>query len=375
MKTESCCWRGRLRGLRWSKGCKKVSGTFRLAAALLTAALLLLRSEVAGEGVREGIALSAETVIPSLFPFMVLCGMLSGGGLRIPFLTRILGLPEEAAGAVLLGLTGGYPAGARAVSDLTRRGKILPEAGETALCTGYLAGPAFMAGMGRYLFGNGKIGLILWLCQLLAALLTGAFCGWIFSRFGGVSAPCSDAENGRPPEPFSVRFVESVLSGVKGMGTVCGFVVVFAVIRRYFCLFPAGKMLVPFLEVSVGCIQAKGMAFLPAVLTVCMSCSLGGVSVWMQNFCFLRGSGVGMRRFFISRMVHLPLSCALTAAAVQLLHLSGWVREEAALAVFAPGTVFRPAEGNSLASVFLIISCMILLIGERKVCYNKSYEA
>ena len=344
--------------MNWTKG--KRAGKIILAGGCC--GLLLLMPEKAAEGVREGIRLSLETVIPALFPFMVLSGILIGG--RGKGVERLLALPGQTAGAVLLGLIGGYPAGTMAAAGLVREGRISKEAGGRILCTGFLASPAFCSGIGRYLFGSGRIGLALWGCQLLAAILTGVICGRIFP-------PCPEkisARTSAPPAPFGDRFVGSVLGGIRGMAVVCGFTVLFSAIRSYLWMIPGGRYLLPFLEVSVGCISAKGLPFWKAVATVTLCCSLGGVSVWMQNAAFLRGSGIGMREFFLSRCIHLPLSLLITFGAEKCFHLSSWV----SVSAFAAGIRVRPSEGNAAASVFLLAACTILLIGEQRLCYNKA---
>ena len=49
---------------------------FPLLAVLLVGVLLLLQPERASDAARDGLALCAGTVIPSLFPFMVVVSML-----------------------------------------------------------------------------------------------------------------------------------------------------------------------------------------------------------------------------------------------------------------------------------------------------------
>ena len=89
-----------------------------LAAALLVCmAVLLWQNETASAAVRQGLALCARSVIPSLFPFFVVVSFAVGCG----FFTvlRRLGLPVGAA-VFLMGIVGGYPVGARTVGELYR---------------------------------------------------------------------------------------------------------------------------------------------------------------------------------------------------------------------------------------------------------------
>ena len=342
-----------------------------------TGVLLLVQSEVAAEGVRKGIELCLDTVIPSLFIFMVFCDLLSGAGtdniLLRPFglLARLYRLPEVTGPALLLGVIGGYPIGARMAVSMKREGRLSGEQAGRLLTVAYGASPAFMAGVGWYVFGSGKLGLALWGCQLAACVLTGA----LMARFYSADhTPSYVTEGGRLGE----RFVGAVVSAVRGMGIICGFVVVFSVAGSYLNLLPGevGRWITAGLEVSVGCSTARGMPYWIAILCITGCCSLGGVSVWLQNACFLRGSGISMRLFFVSRLVHLPVSILLTLAADKLFGFSGWAAE----AVFSSfgSTVAGQASaasigsGNLVSSVFLVVCCLMLLPGGRKVCYNTS---
>ena len=95
-----------MRGRMWS-------GIFAAFGLLL----LILDAKTALQGAQEAVVLCTSVVIPSLFPFFVLSGMLasaaSGGGNKsLRPLERLLGVPIGAGGLFLTGLLGGYPTGA-----------------------------------------------------------------------------------------------------------------------------------------------------------------------------------------------------------------------------------------------------------------------
>jgi hypothetical protein len=149
------------------------------------------------------------------------------------------------------------------------------------------------------------------------------------------------------------------------MGVICGFVLAFSVVNTLLSAVPGGELLAALCEVSVGCSEASRYPFLPALVCVSACCSLGGVSVWMQNACFLRGSGVSMRRFFLSRAIHLPLSVLLSLLAERLFRLS----EMGSAPVFSSFSSALPsmAAGSWLSSAFLVVCCLLLLIGRQEV--------
>lgn len=336
--------------------------------------LLIVWSDRVAQGLQNGLDLCMQTVIPSLFAFMVFCELLfrsDGRVLRILFapfrlLARLYGLPGVTAPALCLGIIGGYPIGARMAAAMKREGKITAGQAEKLLCVAYGCSPSFLAGVGALVFGSAKTGLILWGCQLAAILPVGLLLG----RMGRSKETEPENERDRPPSPFSERFVDAVMSATRGMGVICGFVLAFSVINAFLEMLPGGtgRWLSAACEVSVGCSMAAGLPFLPALVMVSACCSLGGVSVWMQNACFLRGSGISMRRFMGARALHLPVSTALTLLANRLLHLS----EMGDVSVFSSFSRAVPSisAASGISCVFLVVSCLLLLIGGRGMCYN-----
>ena len=106
----------------------------RSAAALLFpvffGAALLLFPDVSAAAARDGLTLCLQTVLPSLFPFFVLSSLLvqsdvprllsrAMAGVMYP----LFGVSGAGASALILGLLGGYPVGARTVAELQEKGK------------------------------------------------------------------------------------------------------------------------------------------------------------------------------------------------------------------------------------------------------------
>ena len=75
-------------------------------AALM--ALLLLRSQVVADAVRQGLSLCAQSLLPALFPFFVAVSWAVNCGLFHTL--QSMGIPTSAA-VFFLGALGGYPLG------------------------------------------------------------------------------------------------------------------------------------------------------------------------------------------------------------------------------------------------------------------------
>ena len=148
-----------------------------LLGCLAALGVLLLCSADTARAVREGLALCAGSVIPALFPFLAVSGLLTAldagaaPGRGRMLLARVLGCGPAGAGAFLLGLVGSYPVGARTVAQLYREKRISrPEACRLLLfCNN--CGPAFILGVaGLGCFGSLRAGGLLWAVHVLAAL-------------------------------------------------------------------------------------------------------------------------------------------------------------------------------------------------------------
>ena len=80
---------------------------------------ILIAPQAASQGVRDGLTLCGQVVIPSLFPFLALSSFLVQSGLAQraghllePITKLLFRLPGAAGSAILMSLIGGYPVGA-----------------------------------------------------------------------------------------------------------------------------------------------------------------------------------------------------------------------------------------------------------------------
>ena len=155
----------------------------RLPAALLSALLLFLLCLLLtaparyAEACIQGMALWAKAVLPALFPFLILTGLLTKLGAaqkladRLSPLTEKIGLPGSAAYCLLVSLLSGYPVGSRTVADLYKGGAITREQAKrmSVLCS--TSGPMFLVGsVGGAMFGSAAAGAVLLAAHLLAVI-------------------------------------------------------------------------------------------------------------------------------------------------------------------------------------------------------------
>ena len=286
---------------------------------------LLLDAREVRQAVGEGLALCTGSVIPALFPFLCVSSLLMAlgfGELAAGPLGGLMGLYRldgSAASALLLGLVGGYPVGARTAAELVEQGSLTKEEGERLLTFCNNANPAFLINvLGVGVFGSVRVGVWLWLIHLLSALLAGLPLG---RHARGARRRTSAGERRLPVRAvrLSSALVGAVRSALTAMAGVCAFVVFCYVMALPLRRLPGlpGTVLTGLVELfsaavrlppdRTGFVLAAGLA------------GWGGVSVHCQTLAVLGDSGLSAVPYLKGKAVQGLLSAALAAA------LSGYV--------------------------------------------------
>ena len=288
-----------------------------LLGCLAALGVLLLCSADTARAVREGLALCAGSVIPALFPFLAVSGLLTAldagaaPGRGRMLLARVLGCGPAGAGAFLLGLVGSYPVGARTVAQLYREKRISrPEACRLLLfCNN--CGPAFILGVaGLGCFGSLRAGVWLWLIHVSAAVLTALLTRSTSSPEGRPLPPGRDAAGVRPPA-FAAAFVRSVRDAAGAMVQICGFVVFFLAALRLTARLTGLSH--PLLSGAVELTQ--GILALPATPTgfvwAAALLGWGGLSVHGQSAAVLSGTDLPLGPYLAAKAAQAALSALL----------------------------------------------------------------
>lgn len=160
---------------------KKAIIIFSALSALIIGILLIADSAGTADTIKRCIYVCLDSLIPSLFCFMVFSSILIKSGIGEILFTPlwyimkfILHLDRKMFCVFLLSQIGGYPVGVKLLSELKDAGKEYSKEYNTALCYCYNSGPAFVVGIvGIGLYGDVKAGLIVFL-SCLAANFTAA---------------------------------------------------------------------------------------------------------------------------------------------------------------------------------------------------------
>lgn len=307
-----------------------MKGKIAVTAALCALLEMILAPQQMIDSARYALRLCAELIIPSLFPFFVVSGLLSrlgfsarlAGRLSRPA-ARLYGISGAGATALFMGLIGGYPLGAAYIADMRRQGLISAEEGERLMGFCNNSGPAFLVGsIGAGVFGSAKLGLGLYIIHILSALITGLF----FRGSGRYKAQMPHL-----PESRGSALIDSVRQAAQSILSVCGFIVCFCVIiglmdaGGYFSLLvgrlasltglelhAARALLSGVLELGSGIGAMRGLSPSPVNLAIAAGIvGWGGVSVHFQTYAVLAESDIKGDLHLTGRLICCAVSSAL----------------------------------------------------------------
>lgn len=292
------------------------------AAAVGAIAAVLLFSNDLRQGVKVGLSLCVQTVIPSLFLFTAAALFITRSGIALSFgrlispITRFLfGLKGEKATVMLMSAVAGYPVGAKLVDSLYTEGRISHADALKMLTFCVNAGPAFIVtAVGESVLGSRNDGWRLLAAHLAATCIIAAAVRFIpdcvFSR---QDRKGSSDEKSQNSTAISDIFVTSVAEAGSTMLNVCFFVVFFAGVSGGMSAFGAkwatytGK----FLEVTNGISDCtRGQLTIVAFLL-----GFGGLSVMFQVLSAAKNCRLPFWLLLCSRLLHGALSAGIIAIA------------------------------------------------------------
>ncbi len=326
----------------------------------VAAVVLLISPEAVSEAVRVSAESCLEVVVPSLFAFTILAVYLQKSGLYrvalrpITFpLSKLLRLDEELCAVFVLSNVGGYPVGAKLLSELVAQGRLSRKNAGEMLCFCFGSGPGFMIGIaGMRIFGSAKAGLALFGICFCSSLLIAAF----------MSARCKFTLTDAPNrfELNSQTLISSVSGAARVMFTVCamitGFAAISAVLKKigvyslFSAAFGSDEILPALLEVT----RIRGISSSEHAFVFCAALlSFGGICVIMQIRAI--AADIPLKGFLISRA-----AAAVLSALIALPFAKNF--PPAAAETLANGSAVEPFSKNAVLSVCVLLMCAILLI-------------
>ena len=356
---------------------KPSAGTAISVLCFFLFVMLFRDSDIAGEHMRRGLRICSETLIPSLFPFMVISELLVNSGACEP-LTRLMkrpmallfGASGECASALLLGVICGFPVGARTAASLYSRGDITRAECEHLLSyCNYPSAPFMIFAVGEGMFGSKRIGLFLYCTVLLSGLICGALMR-PKEKKARVTRVC-DAISVKS-SAFSI-FASSVVSAAYSVISVCAFVTFFTCIVGTFSSTVAADLPAPlralifsFFELTSGCAACASIS--EPRLSVILAAAAGGwsgLSVFLQIYSLTRteGDALSLAPYVRAKAISALFCASLAAIATHffpLLTEGISTAEDAFSAAFAYPASFTSGVNIIFVPASLICFCKLL---------------
>ena len=322
-----------LRLLKW----KKLRDALLAVALLTAAAALVLAPQEAIVGAKSGLTLCFNVIVPSLFPFFVLSSLVVDLGLAAylgrameKLMRPLFRVGGSCAAAVALGFIGGYPVGARTALQLYEQGQCSKVEAERLLAFCNNSGPAFILGVvGAGVFGDSRVGLLLYLTHATASLLVGL----LFRFHGGDNRRSSLPCHAKPIQTVTIpaAFTGAVARALQSTLNICAFVVFFAVVLQLLTAYGvlgvvarllallgfqqewARRLVAGLLELSSGVSSlAGGGGVVGRVSMAAFMLGWAGLSVHCQVLSFLVDSGLSARTYLAGKLCHGLIAAGLT---------------------------------------------------------------
>lgn len=317
---------------------------------------MLISPETVTTGAANGLLLWYRRVLPVLFPFLLITGLMIRTGsismvnrILSPVLMPFLGISGNASFSVVCGFLCGFPVGAKSCSDLTCEEKISSSEGEYLLSFCNNVSPAFLSGyVASQCLGMKERAQICLLLPILAALC----CSFLFRRWysfncfphsenlfsakrpyrnftlarnphntftqtkslSKTSAPAREISlfpnSSNQPLPFAEALDESILSACDSITRIGGYMIAFSVLLAFMEKLsfqnPLWKhVLLPGMELTGG-IRMLCQADLSSdlrFLLVMAHCSFGGICALFQTKCMIRSQSWSFFRYTTEKLI------------------------------------------------------------------------
>ena len=256
--------------------------------------LLILDTKTAIAGAAEGIELCIRVLIPSLFPFFIVSIQLTNlfAGFSFPLLRpviRLLQIPKGSESLFFIGMLGGYPVGAQAISQAAKNGTLDKDDAMRMMGFCNNAGPAFLFGVISSQFPNLIYTWLIWAILILSTLFT------------AIILPGGSQKEIKLLKTKSISFAESMETSIKALSGVCGWVIIVRVIlafleRWFLWILPTTPhiALQMLFELANGSVILNSIENIGLRFMICTAgLSLGGFCVLMQTISVTGASGIG----------------------------------------------------------------------------------
>lgn len=335
---------------------------------IILVCLCLIYSKDITLGVSKGIDICLNSLIPSMYIFMILGSFINYSkidkqiGMIFNFLSvRLFKVSGEIFSIFFISAIGGYPVGVKIISDKIRQNEISSIDGQYLLNFCVYCSPAFLiSAVSIPLWNDIRIGFVIYISQIISGLLIALICG--FNKKSIIYAKENNIKT-----TFANNLIDAVNSATKSILVMSSFVVLF---YAFFSLLEKLSIsqfhlniIKGVLEVTCGCKSIQNMPFLSSVILVSIFTSFGGICVIMQLSALLYKCKINIINFVIIRVIFSIISTCITYIFISQMDID--------IACFTSNKTysFHMYTVSPISSLFLIILGIMLLL-----FYNKSVK-
>lgn len=354
-------------------------------ACILFILCLVLFPKLSLTAAAKGLNLWMTAVFPSLFPFFVGADLLNRSGiiralgvLFEPIMRPLFRVPGCGSFALLMGITSGYPIGAKLTTSMREERLLTKVEAERLLAFSNNSGPLFIVGaVAVGMFNIPELGLFFLTCHILACISVG-----ILFRFYGKDDKKTHTGGGKgiitrfkrelilmkPTSDFGTIFGNAIKDSIATVLTIGGFITFFSVVislllelgvinmisqllTMIFMPFGVDKGIMTaltsgFFEITTGTnmvIKAAHASFAQKLAAASAIIGWAGLSVHFQVLGIIRKTDISIKPYLAGKFIQGVIAAIYTYFALKILGLSFKVEAPA----FIPWDVSREISWHS----------------------------
>lgn len=344
----------------------KIKKYILMVICIVLVITLLYYSKEIFLGVSKGINICLNALIPSIYIFMVLACFISISGIDKyigkffdKVSKKLFKISGETFSIVLLSFIGGYPIGAKIISDKVKFNQLSSNQAQYLINFCVYCSPAFIiSGIAVPLWNNKKIGSIIYIAQILAGIVIAIILS--LKQKEVIYIKESTIKN-----TFCNNIVYAVNNATKAMCLICSFILIFYALFSLLDLLKISpkysNIFKGLLEVTLGCQLIQGYSLFDSILLVNIFTSFGGLCVFLQLKSILNNCKINFVRFILIRISYTFISSLILYILILFSDINIECFSSQKEYSFHMYTV------SPISSIFLLILGLMLLL-----FYNKS---
>lgn len=364
---------------------------------------LIVFSGTAVDSAKKGLELWFNIVFPSLFPFFVISELLNATGfvraagvLVEPLMRPLFNVPGCGSFALAMGVTSGYPVGAKITTDMRGQGLLTKIEAERLLAFTNNSGPLFIVGaVAVGMLQRPELGVFLLLCHIMAGISVGI----IFRFYKSSRKYKSSFATERLLSKFKKELLifkknvninfgqmlgSAISNSISTIFAIGGFIILFSVLINLLLVtgiidsisvplssalgqWGIGKELISsvisgFFEITTGtniASKASGTAYPLQLAAISLIIGWAGLSVHSQVISIVSKSDISIKPYLMGKLLQGIISAIYTYAGIKTAGLLS-IQHKPAFSAF--NISHKPSFGGCLAFAIESLAAVIMIL-------------